>query len=150
MVTAGAAQESILGSDLWIVAYYGLIKLKLPEGCQIEGYADDFTLTITEQTDVLLQYKLNHVMRKINQWITEHGLDLDAQKIDIVFLTRKRIPLLREMNLGGTIVETRKQVKYLGVTLNSKLTFWNHIKNTADKAAVVTIMLIKRKSKQPV
>lgn len=97
MVTAGAAQESLLGSDLWIVAYYGLIKLKLPEGCQIEGYADDFTLTITAQTDVLLQYKLNHAMRKINQWITEHGLDLDAQKKRHRFSNQKKnTPLTRD------------------------------------------------------
>ena len=47
VVTAGAAQDSVLGPDIWNNDYDGILGLTgLPEGASLVGYADDIVLVI--------------------------------------------------------------------------------------------------------
>ena len=46
-MSAGIAQGSVLGPDLWYVFYDGLLRVHLPEGVSLIGYVDDVALTIT-------------------------------------------------------------------------------------------------------
>ena len=47
-MTAGAAQGSVLGPDIWNIDYDGILGLTgLPEGASLVGYADDIVLVIT-------------------------------------------------------------------------------------------------------
>lgn len=45
------------------------------------------------------------------------------------------------MQVGETLVHTRASVKYLGVNLDCRLTFWDEIQKRADKAATMTARL---------
>ena len=40
-VTAGAAEGSVLGPDLWNISYDGILRLELVDGCFKIGYVDD-------------------------------------------------------------------------------------------------------------
>src|SRR5579871_5479162 len=70
----------------------------------------------------------------------DHGLQLALQKTDIVILTKRRIPtcLTMKVDTTGTEVQAKPAVKYLGVMLDVKLTFWPQIQQLATKAAAVT------------
>ena len=48
-MTAGAAQVSVLGPDLWNISYDGTLRLELADGCFMIGYADDIALVIIER-----------------------------------------------------------------------------------------------------
>lgn len=54
--------------------------------------------------------------------MVEHGLELADAKIEIVLFAKKKRIL--------TIIPTRK---YLGLVLDSELTYWKKIWRTADK-----------------
>lgn len=45
-VSAGVPQGSILGAILWNIMYDAVLRLKLPEGVEIVGYADDIVLLV--------------------------------------------------------------------------------------------------------
>ena len=66
--------------------------------------------------------------------MTEHGLSLALAKTEVVLLTRKEIPTILPMYVGSELVTTRPTAKYLGVTLDSKLCFWPHIREVTAEA----------------
>ena len=140
-VTAGVAQGSVLGPDLWNIFYDDILRIEMPEGCKLIGYADDLAVTILVRDLQKAQMRLNQVMRRVDHWLTQHELSLAPQKTEIVVLTRKRINTIVPIQVGGTEIETKKAVKYLGLMIDSKLTFWEQIRQAADKACTVTVAL---------
>lgn len=140
-ITAGAAQGSILGPDLWNVSYDSLLRLKMPKDTFLVGYADDVAAVIVARSTELAQFSLNQVMRQVNGWMEQHGLSLATAKTEIVLLTKKRIPTIVPMIVGTETIQTKEAAKYLGVIIDTKLNFWEQIKRASDKAASVTAAL---------
>lgn len=135
VVTGGAAQGSVLGPDLWNVLYDGLLRLSMPEESMLVGYADDVALLIAARDVELAQLKLNQAMRSIHAWMEGHGLSLALNKTEIVVLTKRRINITLPMRVNDVDVVTKPVVKYLGIMVDSKLNFFEQIRETADRAA---------------
>ena len=78
----------------------------------------------------------------MNRWMTDHGLSLALQKTEVIFLTRKRIDTILPVDVGcEEKITTTSTMKYLGVTVDSKLSFWQHICRASEKALNVTMSL---------
>ena len=113
----------------------------MPDDTSLIGYADDIAAVIVARNKDEAQMKLNMVMRRVGQWLEDHGLELAAEKIELVFLRRKQkktFDNIQTMYVGRKRIKTKEAIKYLGITLDRKMTFGEHIKKAADKAAVVT------------
>lgn len=144
VLTAGAAQGSILGPTLWNVAYDGIFSIPdLPDGATLIGYADDVAAVITGRTETEIQYTLNQVMRRVSSWLSEHGLSLAIEKTEVVLLTRRRMPLQVPLLVGGQTIITAPAVKYLGLQIDCRMRFKNHLEAVCAKAARVTTSLSK-------
>lgn len=140
-VTAGAVQGSVLGPDLWNIMYDQVLRLPMPEDTFTVGYADDLALVITAKDVRIAEKKLNQAMKGINYWMEEHGLKLAAAKTEIVLFTRKHIETIIPIRIGEDRVETKNNLKYLGVLLDTKLTFMSQILRSTEKAARLTTAL---------
>lgn len=140
-VTAGAAQGSILGSDLWNVSYDGILRIELPWGVIIVGYADDIAIVIIARNIEQAQLVLSIVIGRIWDWLREHGLDLAIPKSELLLLTRRRIDTIVPMSLGEFEITTKDAIRHLGIILDTKLTYSQHIIHAADKAAKVVAAL---------
>ena len=134
-VTSGVAQGSILGPDLWNATYDSLLKLDMPEESRLVGYADDVAALVAGRTVEQAQSRLGILMRRVSGWMTTHGFNLALEKTEVVILTKKRIPTLRPISFGESIIESKSAVKYLGLTLDSKMSFSEQIQAAANKAA---------------
>lgn len=69
-ITASTAQESILGLDLWNVAYNGLLKMETLERTRLVEYTDDVPVPVTARNVELFQYKINHIIRRVRRWMS--------------------------------------------------------------------------------
>ena len=58
-VTSGAAQESVLGPDLWNVTFDGLLRIEMPEEKCLVGYADDVAVLVVARSVDMTQLKLS-------------------------------------------------------------------------------------------
>nr|CAI5831741.1 unnamed protein product [Callosobruchus analis] len=66
-------------------------------------------------------------------WFWNQGLDLSPSKSSIVFFSRYRLPATDTIQLSDVLVPVRHFHTYLGVTLDSKLTWEEHINKTLTK-----------------
>ena len=83
-LTAGAAQGSILGPDIWNVCYGGILSMEMPDGCFLIGYADDVTALISASDVEAAQLRLGQIICRVRQWMLDHGLELAMAKTEIV------------------------------------------------------------------
>ena len=140
-ITAGAAQGSILGPNLWNISYDDILRMKMPEETYLSGYVDDIVAVLSARNIEKAQWKLNQVMRLVNRWMDNHALDLATQKTELLLITGKRIPKRIIMQVGTENIETKLAVKHLGIIVDTKLTFFEHLKKVSDKAATATTAL---------
>lgn len=135
VITSGAAQGSILGPDLWNAFYDSLLRIEMPDESRLVGYADDVAVLIAARDTKQAQLKLNQTMRRVNSWMAAHGLSLALSKTEIAILTKKRINTEIPMWVSEEVIQTKASVKYLGIAIDSKTSFSEQIRLTADKAA---------------
>lgn len=143
IVTSGAAQGSILGPDLWNVSYDEILKIEMPADTFLVGYADDIAAVIKARDTNEAQMKLRQVMIRTRTWLKDHGLELATQKTELLLLTRCHIPLEVDMQVDDVTMKTQRSIKYLGVRLDSKLTYSVQINYAATKAAQIITQLSK-------
>ena len=92
-----------------------------------------------------LYLKLNEALKECQRWAAEFGLDISQEKTKYMLFTRKRKPKIPVggLTLKGKRIEKVSSLKYLGMTLDDKLTWTAHIKERLDGA---TKLLFKLKS----
>lgn len=137
-LTSGAAQGSILGPDLWNISYDDILNIEMPQDTFLVGYADDIAAVIKARDTEEAKRKLRQVVIRTRSWLDTRGLQLAMHKTEILILTRRHIPVEMEISLGDLTLTTMKYVKYLGIRLDSKLTYSEQIKYAANKASKIT------------
>ena len=130
-VTSGVPQGSVLGPLLFLV-YINDISLAITSS-EISLFADDALLyksikSIKDARD--LQSDLN----RLTQWEQDWSMEFNADKCKVLRFTNKLKKTEATYSIHGYDLELVKSAKYLGVILDSKLTFNKHITTTSAKA----------------
>ncbi len=97
-------------------------------------FADDCLVykTIKSEKD---QLQLQEDLNKLENWADTWGMKFNPSKCYILSTSKKQDPPHhRFYTLCGVILEHHKDNPYLGVLLNSQLSFSNHINNMLNKA----------------
>lgn len=124
-IKAGVPQGSVLGPILYV-----LFTNDIPETKEVTvaTFADDTALLAVENDQEASIRKLQTASNKIVDWTKQWKIQLNEQKSIPVNFTNKRIiepPLLA---INGTRVPYQNEAKYLGMTLDTKLRWKEHVK----------------------
>ena len=99
----------------------------------IQAFADDImSLAEGDDLDVIWQ-RTQTTIKTIENWCQSKGLNISALKTKIFMFTWNRKWSLRPIKVCGETIELSNEVKLLGITLDSKLTFNTHIDNITKK-----------------
>ncbi|RWS02258.1 ORF2-like protein [Dinothrombium tinctorium] len=133
MISKGCPQGSISGPILWTVLFNSLLEIKLPQACRIQAFADDSLLNITGASTQAIQKKANESLKMIAEWGLKNKLQFNALKTKAVLITKKRRFDSPRILMNGTTIEISQSFRYLGVIIESKFLYDQHIEYLISK-----------------
>ena len=130
----GCPQGGVLSPLLWSMVVDNLITELNDARFNTQGYADDLVVMIVAKHDDTLSQMMQNALNMINNWCLKEDLNINPNKTVIVPFTNRRKLNLTTPSLGGTKIGFSKEVKYLGVILDAKLNWNNHLEKVRDKS----------------
>ena len=112
-----------------------LLVLELRSRCfYVQAFADDLAVLVLGADMLWIRGMAQKAINIAANWASEQELKFSNKKTEIVLFTDKRNPDLGPLSMNGSKLELSKEVRLLGATLDSKLTWKPHITRITRKA----------------
>ena len=145
-ITTGVPQGSILGPLLFLL-YVNDIS-KATKIFYPINYADDTTLSTTLNT--MSTVDIENELSKITDWLKLNKLSLNLSKTKaMIFHTPQRTVVPPVIKISNHVIEYVKQFNFLGIIIDSHLSWKPHIEYIAKKLSKVNAILNKLKRYLP-
>lgn len=146
-LTAGVPQGSKLSPSLFNIYASNMPQ---PRGAEIAQFADDTAImskatTVREITD-----NLQRAAAQLERWYRTWLLGVNPEKSKALFLSKRLHNPLHQVRMFGVPLEWTNKARYLGVTLDRRLTWRPHIEErvrVANGAVGSLLPLLHRRSK---
>lgn len=132
--TGGVPQGSVLGPLLWNVMYNGILQLNLPVGVKIIGFADDIALVVIASDINEAKTVTDSSISVVKSWLASMSLSLADHKTEAIVISSRRARVKIKISVGDCEITSKDSLKYLGMVIDSKLSFSNHIDYAVIKA----------------
>uniref|UniRef100_A0A8C2BUC3 Reverse transcriptase domain-containing protein n=1 Tax=Cyprinus carpio TaxID=7962 RepID=A0A8C2BUC3_CYPCA len=96
-------------------------------------YADDGALWVRGRNIENITAKMQLAINKVEKWAFEWGFHLSVEKTQVICFSKKRNNPNVELKLYGQLLKQVNTIRYLGVWLDVKLTFKEHIQKMLEK-----------------
>jgi len=127
-MTIGVPQGSILGPLLFNIFINDLLLHFRETNVGICNYADDNTVYASGKSVSEVKQKLESSLAFMSDWFKENNFQLNADECQFIVFGNKRDEF-ETLCLNGEILDACEDVKLLGVTFDSGLTFQKHVSN---------------------
>ena len=128
LITQGTAQGSQMAPMIWNLVFESFLK-ELNEGpIKARAFADDATLLVKGHDPNCLVDLMQESLKKAVAWGEPHGLTFVPEKTIAIFFHRKyKFVEPKKLKINGLSIDYSSVVRYLGIYLDSKLTFKHHL-----------------------
>lgn len=127
-INAGIPQGSVLGPVL-----YTIFTADMPtiEKLTTATYADDTAILATNESPVIASNLLQNQLNLLQDWLQKWNIKVNNSKsVHVTFTLRKND--CSPVYLNGTIIPSCNTVKYLGLHLDRRLTWKEHVKKNVS------------------
>lgn len=130
----GVPQGTILAVALFLVRMTEA-RGYVPRGVTIKLYADDILLMAHGRSEKVVRKRIQKAVTGIEAWTEHHGFELSTSKSCLIHICRRNRHIeLSPVTTEAGPIEVVKHARLLGVTLDSRFNFRQHIADT--KSAV--------------
>lgn len=128
-ISAGVPQGSVLGPVLYLL-YTGDVPQH--KDTITATFADDTAILASDETIEAVTNKLQCAINKVNIWTKKWRIQLNELKSTYVIFTNKNVKPL-PVKVNAQVIPFANTAKYLGLTLDTKLRWRQHVKNKKDE-----------------
>ena len=147
-ISYGVPQGSILGPLLFVIYINDLPGISTV--AKFILYADDANIIVTGINMHEVLQKMENVIHDLVNWVSCNGLILNLKKTNYMIFTRQRIENSSiEININGTKIERKTEMRFLGVIIDERLTWSHHIAAVRLKMARYVGIMYKIKNQIP-
>ena len=129
-VTSGVLQGTVLGPLLFLV-YINDLPKEVNSTSRL--FADDCLLyrTIRSEADTI---QLQEDLDRLQMWEKNWLMSFNPDKCEVMRITNKRKTINASYSIHGQVLQMTDNAKYLGITIDSKISWRPHISNITKKA----------------
>ena len=125
-IKAGIPQGSVLGPTLYML-YTADIPIPLDESAMIATFADDTILLHSDKSLTTAVNKLQNVLNATTKWFDKWNIKINKSKTTQVIYTTKTQYNPVHLKIDNAEIPIDKAAKYLGIHIDNKLTWKQHI-----------------------
>ena len=126
-INCGVPQGSLLGPLLFII-YINDFHKSSPR-LSFLHFADDSSIFFSHRNPNYLVDTLNNELRCASDWIKSNKLSLNLQKTNYMLFSNSINNIPGDIVFDNTLINKESQIKFLGVTLDDKLSWKPHTNN---------------------
>ena len=142
MIKCGVPQGSVLGPLLSLLYVNDIFKSS--EKLSFILFADDTNIFYQHKDMKVMTETLNYELKKVNLWLQANKLSLNIRKTSIIiFKTRRKRTGNIIVKINDTEIKHVESTKFLGIYIDSNLTWKVHINHIVNKVAKTTGILYK-------
>ena len=130
-ITCGIPQGSLLGPLLFIIYMNDFYRAS--DVLSFILFADDSSIFFSNPDPHILINTVNIELMKITQWIRANKLSLNIKKTKCMLFSNSIELLPNDVVIDGHALEVVKDITFLGVTVDNKLSWKPHIDNVCKK-----------------
>ena len=144
LIICGCPQGGVLSPFLWNLVLDNLLNRFSTWPEPIQAFADDLALILIGiDVSTLISIAQEHI-NTCTSWCATKGLKISHIKTQIVLFTRRtKWSISRPLRINNLPVEFTTSAKYLGVTLDSRLSWTPHI-NAVTSSALNTLFACRK------
>ena len=143
----GVPQGSILGPLLFVIYINDL-----PNICQLAKfilYADDANIILRGHSMHEIEQQLSELIPALTKWVGINGLKLNLKKTNYMIFSVRKIDYIGDIIIGNTKIERKSESRFLGVIIDDKLCWAQHIKAMKAKMSRYVGIMYRIKSLLP-
>ena len=142
-INCGVPQGSVLGPLLFLLYINDLPNIS--NILQFYLFADDTNIYYEDDNLKNLEATVNKELKKLHTWLIVNRLSLNINKTNFVVFHPFNKPLRQKITLKicKKAISEKDNLKYLGILIDSTLTWKNHIDNVSSKLSKAIGLLSK-------
>ena len=142
-ITHGVPQGSILGPLLFLLYINDIANSSALLSFYL--FADDTAIFFSAKCVKELEKTINQELVNVSHWLIANKLSLNLKKSNALLFRKKNDSNELNLNLvlNGVPIEEKQKAKYLGIIMDNKLTFEDHIKHIKSKLIKGNAILAK-------
>ena len=127
------------------IYYNSLLNLNFTHRTKKIAFADDLILAIRGRTVSEAENVVNIELTKTAAWARDNKIHFNEQKSKTILLSRRKQKERKDVMiyLNSRLLTQVKSLKYLGIIIDKKLTFKDHINFITDKCSKLIFALSK-------
>lgn len=129
----GILQGSSLSSTLWNIVISDVTKC-IPISVKYSIYVDDIFIYMSHINLKFIEQTLQNVLNSLASWSKENGSQFSEEKTKVIVFSKRKFKHQLNLNFNGVTLQESDNIKLLGMIMDYRLKWKDHINYTKARA----------------